>query len=250
MQKKTLSLTVPLLVLLSAFSAISALNANRAASAAPVSPYMAVTPEKIMDPTLTPGKNFTISIFTDYSGTNVWGWQFELSYNPNVLEGFQVVNGDLITTAKDPSAKFKAGTFNNTEGTLSMTIAYFYYVPPSTPKVTSGPGTLAKITFKVKAIGVANITLGEKTQLLDPLENKIIDGWIQSDHIGHGYFHNIRGDLDGDRYVGPIDLSYFAASYGKRKGQSGYNTLADLDGDGYVGPIDLSLFAAAYGKRY
>jgi len=251
MQKKIVSLTVPLLILLSAFSVISVLSANKVVvNAAPTSPYIAVTPAKTMDPTLVLGKNYTVSIYTDYSGNDVWCWQFELFYNPNVLEGVEVVNGDLITTAKDPSARFIAGKFNNTLGVLSMTSAYFFYTPPSTPKVTSGPGTLAKVTFRVKTIGVSNIILGENSQLLDAGENKIIDAYFQPDQIGHGYFHNIRGDLDGDLYVGPVDLNMFAAAYGKSKGQSGYNPLADLDGDGYVGPVDLNIFAAAYGKRY
>lgn len=56
-------------------------------------------------------------------------------------------------------------------------------------------------------------------------------------------------DLDGDGYVGPIDLNMFAAVYGRHKGQTGYNPLADLDGDGYIGPIDLNIFAANYGKH-
>lgn len=57
---------------------------------------------------------------------------------------------------------------------------------------------------------------------------------------------SIRGDFDGDGYVGPIDLSIFAAMYGKRFVL--YHP-ADLDHDGYIGPLDLGTFAACYGKR-
>jgi len=59
----------------------------------------------------------------------------------------------------------------------------------------------------------------------------------------------ILGDMDSDGYVGPIDLSMFAAVYGKHGGDDLYNRLADLDSDSYIGPIDLSIFAANYGKH-
>ena len=156
--------------------------------------YIAVIPQNTVDLTLTPGKNYTISIYTDYNGSDVWCWQFALSYNPNVLEGVEVVNGDLITTAKDSSASFFKGTFNNTEGTLSLTAAYFYYIPPAEPYVTSGPGTLAYITFRVKATGESNIILSDKSKLQGPeAEYEIINYYLPAaDHIVKGKFRNIE----------------------------------------------------------
>jgi len=74
----------------------------------------------------------------------------------------------------------------------------------------------------------------------DTTDNTCTDGTI---HI------KIPGDIDGDCYVGPIDLSVFAASYGKQAGQPLYNAQADFDKDDYVGPLDLSILAANYGKR-
>jgi len=49
---------------------------------------IAVVPENVLDETLTPGENFTISIYTDYDNkSDVWGYELALSYNPNVLHG-------------------------------------------------------------------------------------------------------------------------------------------------------------------
>jgi hypothetical protein len=82
---------LPILLLL-ALSLLNALNVNITRVSAVVSPYIAVVPDTIEDVTMTPGTNFTVSIYTDYVGTSeyldyIWGYQFALSYNPNVLHG-------------------------------------------------------------------------------------------------------------------------------------------------------------------
>jgi len=71
-------------------------------------------------------------------------------------------------------------------------------------------------------------------------DNNLFDGVVEIRFLG---------DLDGDGFVGPIDLSVFAASYGKRVGDLLYNPAADMDADGDVDPTDLNVFAANYGKH-
>ncbi len=122
------------------------------------STYIAVVPQSIVDLNLTPGKNFTVSIYTDYNGSDVWMYQFTLTYNPLVLQGVEVTNGDLITKDKDPSARFEVGTFNNALGKLSLTVAYFFFTETPVP-TTSGPGILANVTFEVVGKGESDITL-------------------------------------------------------------------------------------------
>jgi len=164
------------------------------------STYIAVVPESTVDTTLTLGKNYTVSIYTDYNGSDVWGWEFSLTYNPSVLEGIEVTNGDLITTAKDPSALFLPGTFDNVAGKLTKTANAFFLAEPGDLPVTSGPGTLANVTFEVVGTGDSYITLGTETIAPTRLvginattedEYNIIDDitpeWY---HILHGYFRN------------------------------------------------------------
>jgi hypothetical protein len=123
---------------------------------------------------------------------------FSLTYNPNVLKGVSVTNGDLITEAKNSSAEFTLGTFNNTVGMLSPTIAYFFYMSPDEPYVTSGPGIIANITFTVVGTGDSAITLVEfgvsETKLRgykDGQPYEIISNWKPNiGHILHGYFSN------------------------------------------------------------
>jgi len=196
--EKKLTLFLVLSLICASFSMFSLSIAE--VSAPPTSPYIAVIPESTIDPTLTPGKNFTVSIYTDYTNysvSDVWSWQFSLSYNPDILEGVEVVNGDLITTAKNNTATFIAGTFNNTLGYLKLTVAFFFYTSPSEPYVTSGPGTLANVTFRVRGTGKSNITLGSDTKLIGPKAlYTIIDAETEPDHIGHGYFNNVQNIHD------------------------------------------------------
>lgn len=57
----------------------------------------------------------------------------------------------------------------------------------------------------------------------------------------------IRGDMDGDGYVGSADFSILAGLYGKRFESPPYPT-ADINWDGYVGSADFSRLAGNYGQ--
>jgi len=83
-ERKLLAIQI-LVLIFASFKVFSGNIGN--VSAAPVSPYIAVLPEKTVDPTITVGMNYTISIYTDYTGNNVWGWEFELSFDPDILHG-------------------------------------------------------------------------------------------------------------------------------------------------------------------
>lgn len=192
-------------------------------SAVPLSPYIMIIPEQTVNSTITPGMNYTIAIYTDYGGSDIWQWQFELTFDPYVLEGLEVRNGDLITKAKNSSATFIAGAFDNIEGKLDVTVGFFKF-PPTPIQTSTGPGTCAYVTFKVVGTGgsevppTPNIVLGDTTWLIiyEPPATfpKLIlasepEGKTEppygSDHIGHGYFDNIPNvhDLAVSKLVTP-----------------------------------------------
>ena len=191
--KKLLSSLVFLMV---ALILPSALSVGTIKVSAVESPYIAVVPSNITDISLTPGENFTVSIYTDYNRSDINGWQLTLSYNPHVLHGIAVTNGDLITKAKHSSAKFVSGTFDNTAGILTKTMAFFYFEPPAPAPLTSGPGILANVTFEVVGLGDSPITIGDETILVGYTEGghgekyDIIDAATDRDQIQHGYFCN------------------------------------------------------------
>jgi len=192
-RKKMLPISILLLIVL------SVLSVHMIGVSAVVSPYIAVVPDTIEDATLTPGTNFTVSINTDYVGTNeyldyIWSYEFALSYNPSVINGVEVVNGDLIVGG---SANFMPGPFDNVAGELSITVGVFQ----TGGEVTSGPGTLANVTFTVVGYGASDITidsapLERQSKLVgwnwlgDPPDYDIINAAEHPDQIQHGYFQN------------------------------------------------------------
>jgi len=157
--------------------------------------YVAVVPHSTVNSSLTIGTNYTVSIETDYSGSDITAYQFSLSYNPNVLRGVEVTNGELVKNATHPDETvFAPGPFDKTAGELITT--YAYYVKPG--MVTSGPGILANVTFNVVGLGDSDIVLGlgDETLLIGWNQTagetyKIISEYRPSwFHILHGFFQN------------------------------------------------------------
>lgn len=224
-------------------------------SAVPLSPYIMVVPEKTLNTSLTPGSTYSITVYTDYADSDIWAWQFGLTFDPTVLRGTGVVNGDLITITKNPNAIFVAGTFNNTAGKLSVTTAYFDYTAPP-PPTTSGPGTFATVNFEVIGYGSSDITLvSRETKLVGAIGSatyNIIDGFIDYQNIGHGFFSNkLAGDADTDRNVDVNDLYQLGKAYASTAGpppSSNWNSDCDFNHDFAVNVNDLSGLSSNYGQ--
>ena len=128
-------LLLPIFLLL----VVGVLNVGIPSVSAATPPYIAVDPDSVINYSLGVGDTFTVDIITDYDGSDVWAWEFSLTYDPSILHGVAVANGDLISVAKSPFATFMPGTFDNTAGKLSLTGAFFFYLFPPVP-TTSGPG--------------------------------------------------------------------------------------------------------------
>jgi len=261
-RKKTLSTTMLLLLV---FSVLSLLRSSSIrVSAAPVSPYIMVKPDKTLNSTYTVGSNYTVSIYTNYNaslGSDLYSWQFSLTFNSSMLEGLEVRNGDLITTSKHSSATFAPGTFNNTIGKLSLTMAYFYHISPP-PFRTTGPGTLANVTFRVKGYGVTDIHIPEAVS--DPTTflggynvakggyYEIMDGTLEPEKLGDSYFRNtIPGDVNGDKVINVVDAASVSAHWypGPPRGPLGYGREADINLNGIVDIVDSAIVSANWNRH-
>jgi len=200
--KKLLPLLIFLMLL---FSLLSLLSVNvKVVSAVE---YPAIYIEPAFTDNKTVSENLTISIKTNYTGADISLWQFTLTYNPLVLHGVNITNGDLITKAKNETATFVPGSFDNTEGKLNLTGAIFFDTNQSDPHdVGSGPGTLAKIIFTVVGYGKTNMTFGRgpretylggwnfTTSPEYPYGQPytIIDAYDMPDHVQDGSLINIQ----------------------------------------------------------
>jgi hypothetical protein len=248
------------------------INMGSVVSAAPTSPYIAVVPSS--DTTMI-GQNHTVSIYTDYAGYDVWGWNVVLAFNTTVLQCVKVQNGDLITMDIDPSARF-VSHINNTIGEVSAG-AYFYYATPPPPITTSGPGTLVVVTFEVVGYAqISSLTLQDNTYLsvYDPSQNPNepvykIHAKVNHSQIGHGIVmvSQITGDITGpqnppgsgiyppDGVVNIRDLHYLGAHYGTNDPVADFTGPENPPGsgiyppDGTVDDRDLIPLGANFGNH-
>jgi hypothetical protein len=154
-------------------------------------PAIYVEPSPIEPPTTyAPEDSFTVYIRTNYIGTDIWGYEFTLSWNALVLNCTEVVNGNLIVN-DTYTATFAKGTIDNNAGTLGSTGCYFDWEYPQPIPTTGGPGILANVTFKVVDWGDSGITFGSGTFLVSGDGTHIVDIATMPNNIGHGYFRNV-----------------------------------------------------------
>jgi hypothetical protein len=182
MRKKLLSLSILALLVI---GLATTLNLGPVGISAVDYPSVYVDPESYVNPSHTSGP-YEVAIKTDYTGLDITAYQFTLSYNPTVLNGVSLANGDIIDTGL---YFFQPGTFDNTAGKLSLTGAFLF----GAGVVVPGPGTLATVTFEVVGIGDSDITLGKETQLKGwngVGVYDIVNGITMPFHLGHGYFAN------------------------------------------------------------
>ena len=194
-----------------------------------------------------PGVSYTVSktpihredTFTlDIGAENVFdlaGWQFDIAFDPAVLEAIDVSEGDFLKT--DGNTLFQSGSIDNAAGTITGLSA----IRLSTQGV-SGTGTLLQVTFKAKSDGDTRLTLqnfefGATTGGLIPAgPHKVritVEGQLAT------------GDVNRDGRVSILDLILVAQQLGKRVPA---NSPVDLNRDGVVSILDLILAARAIGS--
>jgi hypothetical protein len=150
---------------------------------------ISITPSNITNLSLDVDDTFAVNITVDYVEF-LWQWQFELSFNPDVIHGVWYdeeleypvePDPDGFLESEDGSMIVAGGSgWNNTLGRLWLTGASLLLkLNP-----VNGTGVLARATFKVVGKGESNITLGENTALFN------LDGIIATP-LNKGYFRNV-----------------------------------------------------------
>jgi hypothetical protein len=125
---------------------------------------LAVSPPEIIDPTLVPGKTFTINI-TIENVEDLYGYTFQLSYEPNVLTCI----GVYVNPVQNETSFSSNFSVNDRQGLITVEVAYY---PPANPISTIEKLALTTLTFKVDTWGISNLTLHD-TSLTDHLGNPI-----------------------------------------------------------------------------
>ncbi len=143
-----------------------------------------VNPSEIKDFSLKPDEVFTIEIAVA-NVENLRGYQFEMTFNPEVLKGIGVDVGPFLGSAGGRVLRIEGEGFDNTKGTLSLTGAILR--EKSATVAPDGDGVLATVTFQVVAYGGSNLKLGPNTGLWGIDGSWIIHGL---ENVGDGYFAN------------------------------------------------------------
>ena len=117
----------------------------------------------------------------------------------------------------------------------------------STPVSLAPSGFLARAQFETVAdatgrafsIGIETVTLAETTTSREVLTTRNVIEFNAT----------LSPDFDGDGTVGFTDFLQFAARFGKRRGDAGFDARFDLDANGEIGFFDFLIFARNFGKE-
>ena len=181
------------------------------------------------------GDTFTLDIRAE-NIFDMAGWQFDIAFDPTVLEAIDVSEGDFLKT-DGGTTFFQGGSIDNAAGKITGLSA-----ARLSAEGLSGTGTLLQVRFKAKSAGETQLTL-QNFQF----------GSVTGDSIPAGP-HQIRitvegqlatGDVNRDGVVSILDLILVAQQLGRRVPAG---SPVDLNGDGVVSILDLILTARAIGS--
>jgi general secretion pathway protein D len=99
-----------------------------------------------------PGDVFTVPV-TITGASDVFAFQFDLAFDPAILELQSISEGGFLPTAG--ATIFAPGTIDNTAGTATATADTLSGAVPG----ASGSGTLADFTFRALALGTSDLAL-------------------------------------------------------------------------------------------
>ncbi len=167
---------------------------------------------------------------------NLAGWQFDIAFDPTVVEAVEVNEGDFLKTGGGATF-FQKGTIDNTTGKITKL---------SSARLgedgVSGKGTLLSVTFTAKTTGQTQLKL-ENFQLAAITGVSIPAG-------PHEVVITVErqlatGDVNRDGQVNILDMVLVARHFGKTVPA---NSEIDMNGDGVVNIQDLIIVAQHLGE--
>ncbi|MBI3942708.1 MAG: DNRLRE domain-containing protein [Chloroflexi bacterium] len=180
---------------------------------------------------------FTVGIDVNLinPASQLGGFQFDLVYDPNVVQAVGVTLGDHLTG----TIRTVGPAIDNQQGVVSFA-AYVLAGPGAT-----GQGNIANVIFRPITSGRSNLEL-RNVQLSDPtgqaLPATTFNGYVV-------VVASVLGDFDQNCVVDLFDLVTLAAAYGSQTGDGRYNSRLDVNMDGRIDLYDLVRTAQQWGKR-
>ena len=180
------------------------------------------------------GDTFTLDINTE-NVHDLAGWQFDVAFDPAVLEAVEVKEGDFLKS--DGGATFfQRGTIDNRSGKIKGLSA-----ASLSKDGASGRGTLLSVTLTAKSGGQTQLRL-ENFQLAAITGASIAAGPHEVVITIEGQL--AIGDVNRDGQVSILDLVLVARHFGETVPA---NSEVDINGDGLINILDLILVAQHMG---
>ena len=180
------------------------------------------------------GDTFTIRISAE-KVTDLAGWQFDLTFDPDVLEVVDVDEGSFLKRGGQTTF-FQQGAINNTAGSIGGLSSALI-----SKNGITGTGTLLSVRFSAKAegnsqIALHNFQLGSKTGEAIPAAMRPLTITVES---------KPAWDVNADGQVSILDLILIAQNFGEATSP---NSRTDVNRDGVVSILDLILVAQHMGE--
>ncbi len=174
------------------------------------------------------GDTFTLDIRAE-DVINLAGWQFDIAFDPTVLEVINVSEGDFLKTGGGTTF-FQGGSIDNAAGKITGLNA-----ARLSSQGVGGTGTLLQVRFKAKAIGETELALRD-FEFAASTGDSIPAGPHEIHITIEGQL--TTGDVNRDGRVSILDLVLVAQQLGKRVSAG---SAVDVNGDGVVSILDLIL---------
>ncbi|RKU21529.1 hypothetical protein C6499_21255 [Candidatus Poribacteria bacterium] len=182
------------------------------------------------------GDTFTLH-FNAEAVTNLAGWQFDITFNPDILEAVDVIEGDFLKS-DGASTFFQEGKIDNSVGKITG------FNGARLATGVSGTGTLLSLKFAAKTFGESTLTLSN-VQLGSATGQVIPSGTLEIVIIVEDKTERPPWDVNQDRQVSILDLVLVAQSLGVDVPR---DPRADVNGDGIISILDIVLVAQHIGK--
>jgi len=176
---------------------------------------------------------------------NLVGWQCGISFDPNLLEAIEVVEGGFLSSDATQTF-FTEGSIDNENGLITG-----FNVLRLDGTGLNGSGPLLSIKFKAKKVGKVTFRPGDCTlgdsdgvelpSVVPNLEIEIVEELPASEE---GIFTGPKEDVNMDGKINILDLIVVTKHFGEPITEN--NQRADVNGDKVINILDLVAVANAF----